>query len=80
MTMPYFLNCNYLLFGGSDETVNCAHKKIQIVLLWQCRHPPFLVICIEERLSPFARCDGFPALENYYGDSVAMPVDPESAY
>ena len=34
-------------------------------------HAPFLIICIEERLSPFAMWTAFPS-SDYYGDSVAI--------
>ena len=35
-------------------------------------HAPFLVICIEERLSPFAMWTAFPP-SDYYEGSVALP-------
>lgn len=34
-------------------------------------HAPFLIICIEEKLSPFAMQAAFPP-SDYYGDSVAI--------
>src|SRR5699024_12608959 len=41
-------------------------------------HAPFLIICIEERLSPFAMWTAFPS-SDYYVDSVAISSEEHTS-